>query len=100
MAKARPRSRRRAGRAGLEMYACDPRRAIAAAEVLAAVWLGDKNFELEAKVDDPPNPPIAEVDSEGRVWVTVKLHVPALDIDAWIDGTHGDHPNNLPIEVE
>ena len=67
---------------------CDPDRAIAAAEVLAAVFLNEKNFDLESKVGDPP---IAETDSEGHVWVTVKLHVPALDIDMWQDGSHPDN---------
>jgi hypothetical protein len=70
--------------------AVKPERALAAAEVLAAVWLSEKHFELEHKIDDPP---IAEEDEEGHVWVTVKLHVPALDIDLWSDGTHPDHPN-------
>lgn len=76
---------------------CDPDRAAAAAEVLAAVWLSENHFELEYKIDEPP---IAEVDSHDYVWVTVKLHVPALDIDMWIDGTHGDHPDNNASEDE
>jgi hypothetical protein len=70
---------------------CDPDRALAAAEVLEAVWLSEKHFELEHKVDDPP---VAEIDDEDHVWITVKIHVPALDVDMWIDGTHGDHPDN------
>lgn len=69
-----------------------PDRALAAAEVLQAVWLHEDHFELETKVAD--NPPIAEMDSEGHVWVTVKLHVPALDIDMWLDGTHPQNPDN------
>lgn len=75
---------------------CDPDRALAASEVLSAVFLAEKNFDLESKIDERT----AEVDSEGHVWVTVKLHVPALDIDMWIDGTHGDHPDNQPDEPE
>ncbi len=69
----------------------DPDRATAAAEVLAAVWLSEKNFELDTMIGDSP---IAERDAEGHVWVTVKIHVPALDIDAWLEGTHVDHPDN------
>lgn len=69
----------------------DPDRALAAAEVLAAVWLSEKNFDLDTKVSDPA---IAELDDEEHVWVTVKIHVPALDIDMWLDGTHSDHPDN------
>ena len=60
-------------------------RALAAAEVLAAVWLHENHFELETKIGDPP---VAVEDAEGHVWVTVKMHVPALDIDLWIEGTH------------
>jgi hypothetical protein len=71
--------------------AVDPDRAVAAAEVLAAVWLSEKNFELDTKVSDPPT---AKQDAEEHVWITVKIHVPALDIDMWIDGTHSDHPDN------
>lgn len=74
----------------------DPDRALAAAEVLAAAWLGEKHFELDTMIGDPP---IAEQDAEGHVWVTVKIHVPALDIDAWLEGTHVDHPDNA-IAVE
>jgi hypothetical protein len=61
---------------------CDPDRALAAAEVLETVWLND--FELECKVDDPP---IVETDDEDHVWISVKIHVPALDVDTWLDGT-------------
>jgi hypothetical protein len=69
----------------------DPDRALAAAEVLAAVWLS--NFELETKVSAPP---IADRGEEDRhVWITVKIHVPALDIDMWLDGTHDAHPDNV-----
>jgi len=69
----------------------NPDRAIAAANVLAAVWLSEKNFDLDTKISDPP---ITEQDNEEHVWVTVKIHVPALDIDMWLDGTHSDHPDN------
>lgn len=70
---------------------CDADRALAAAEVLEVVWLREEKFELEHTIGDPP---VAEVDDEGQVWVTVKVHVPALDIDMWADGTHCDHPGN------
>jgi len=70
---------------------CDPERACAAAEVLEAVWLHERKFELEHTIEDPP---VAEVDDAGQVWVTVKVHVPALDIDMWAEGTHCDHPEN------
>lgn len=74
-------------------------RAIAAGEVLTKVFLAGKNFDLEHKiVEDPASVPVAETDSDGYVWVTVKLHVPALDIDMWIAGTHIDHPINQPDE--
>jgi hypothetical protein len=69
----------------------DPDRALAASEVLQHIFLNEKNFDLESKIDDPP---LAEQDDEGHVWVTVKLHVPRLDIDMWLDGTHLDHPDN------
>jgi hypothetical protein len=62
-----------------------PERALAAAEVLAAVWLSDENFELDHKIGDPP---VAEVYDDGHTWVTVKIHVPCLDIDLWIEGAH------------
>lgn len=69
----------------------DPDRATAAVEVLQAVWLSEQHFDLEHKIGDPP--PVRE-DSEGHLWVTVELHVPALDVDAWLDGTHIDDPRN------
>lgn len=69
----------------------DADRATAAVEVLQAVWLSEQHFDLEHKVDDPP---LVREDSEGHLWVTVELHVPALDVDAWLDGTHVDDPNN------
>ena len=74
--------------------AIDPDRAIAAAEVLQAVWLSEKHFELENEVVLEGGHPIVQQDAEGHLWVTVKLHVPALDVDMWLDGTHCDHPNN------
>jgi hypothetical protein len=74
----------------------DPDCALAAAEVLAAVWLSEKHFELENKISDPP---IAERGEEDHhVWITVKIHVPALDIDTWLDGTHSAHPDNADDE--
>lgn len=78
-------------RALREPKRCDPDRALAAAEVLQAVWLSEKHFELEHEIGDPP---VAEVDDEDRVWITVKIHVPALDVDLWLEGTHPDDPNN------
>ncbi|HSX22579.1 MAG TPA: hypothetical protein VLE97_07385 [Gaiellaceae bacterium] len=73
----------------------DPEVADAAAEVLEAVFLSEKNFDLENKiVRAGDGQVVAERDAEGHVWVTVKLHVPMLDIDTWIDGTHLDHPDN------
>jgi hypothetical protein len=64
-------------------------RSIAAGEVLAAVWL--KDFELDVEID---NPPTTEIDEYGHTWVNVRIHVPALDIDMWETGEHGDHPDN------
>lgn len=69
----------------------DAGRARAAVEVLQAVWLNEQHFDLEHKVS---NPPLVREDSEGQLWVTVELHVPALDVDAWLDGTHVDDPDN------
>lgn len=69
-------------------------RAVAAGEVLAAIWL--KDFELDVEID---NPPVCEVDEHGHSWVTVRIHVPALDIDLWEDGTHGDHPDNAGAKL-
>lgn len=60
-------------------------------EVLQAVWLSEQHFDLEHRVGDPP---LVQEDSEGHLWVTVELHVPALDVDAWLDGTHVDDPDN------
>jgi hypothetical protein len=76
----------------------DPARAEAAAEVLQAVFLHEKNFELENEVVLDNGLPIVDQDAEGHLWVTVKLHVPALDVDCWLDGTHLDHPDNQPNE--
>lgn len=66
-------------------------RAIAAGEVLSAIWL--KDFELDVEMDNPPE---VSVDKQGQNWVTVRIHVPRLDVDMWEDGTHGDHPDNAP----
>lgn len=74
--------------------AIDPDRAEAAGEVLQAVWLSEKHFELENEVVLEGGRPIVHQDAEGHLWVTVKLHVPALDVDMWLDGTHCDHPDN------
>lgn len=71
----------------------DPDRATAAVEVLQAVWLSEQNFNLEHRIGEPP---LVREDSDGHLWVTVELHVPALDVDMWLDGTHGDHPDNQP----
>ena len=76
----------------------DPDRIEAAAEVLQAVWLSEKNFELENEIVNKDGRPIVDQDAEGHLWVTVKLHVPALDIDCWLDGTHNDHPDNQDEE--
>jgi hypothetical protein len=72
----------------------DPDRAEAATEVLQAVWLSEKHFELENEIVREGVRPVVTEDAEGHLWVTVKLHVPALDIDCWLDGTHSDHPDN------
>jgi hypothetical protein len=76
----------------------DPDRAEAAAEVLQAVWLHEKHFDLESEVVQKDGRPVVDQDAEGHLWVTVKLHVPALDVDDWLDGTHIDHPNNQSDE--
>lgn len=74
--------------------AVDPERAKAAAEVLQAVWLHEKHFELENEIVQKDGRPVVDQDADGHLWVTVRLHVPALDVDTWIDGTHLDHPSN------
>ena len=74
--------------------AVDPDRANAASEVLQAVWLAEKHFDLESEVVLEGGRPVVDEDAEGHLWVTVKLHVPALDVDMWLDGTHTDHPDN------
>lgn len=78
----------------------DPDRAEAAADVLQAVWLHEKHFELENEVVRRDGRPVIREDAEGHLWVTVELHVPALDIDYWLDGTHNHHPNNHEDEPE
>ena len=80
--------------------AIDPDRAKAAAEVLQAVWLSEKHFELESAVVLAGGRPIVHQDAEGHLWVTVKLHMPALDVDMWLDGTHMDHPDNQNEEED
>lgn len=62
---------------------CTPERAQAAAEVLSAVWLDD-SFELEHKIDQTD---VFE-DADGNPWVTVRMLVPQLDVDLWLDGEH------------
>ena len=71
-----------------------------AAEVLQAVFLHEKHFDLESEIVLEGGRPIAHEDAEGHLWITVKLHVPALDVDTWIDGTHLDHPNNQADDTE
>lgn len=75
----------------------DPEIAEAAVEVLQAVFLHEKHFDLESEiVRSKDGKPVVEKDADGHYWATVKLHVPMLDIDTWIDGTHLDHPDNQP----
>ena len=78
----------------------DPDRAEAAAEVLQAVFLHEKHFDLESEIVLDGGRPIAHEDAEGHLWITVKLHVPALDVDTWIDGTHMDHPDNQADDTD
>jgi hypothetical protein len=78
----------------------DPDRAEAAAEVLQAVFLHEKHFDLESEVVRKDGRPVVDQDAEGHLWVTVRLHVPMLDVDTWLDGTHLDHPDNQPDEEE
>ena len=54
----------------------DPDRAEAAAEVLQAVFLHEKHFDLESEIVLEGGRPIAHEDAEGHLWITVKLHVP------------------------
>lgn len=67
----------------------------AAAEVVQAVWLHEDHFELENEVVTLDGIPLVEADAEGHLWVTVKIHVPRLDVEMWLDGTHFRHPDNL-----
>ena len=78
----------------------DPDRADAAAEVLQAVFLNEKHFDLESEIVLEGGRPVAHKDDEGHLWITVKLHVPALDVDTWLDGTHMDHPDNQSDDTE
>lgn len=83
-------------KAGEPKQDVDPEIADAAVEVLQAVFLHDKHFDLESEIVLKDGRPVVEKDAEGHYWATVKLHVPMLDIDTWIDGTHLDHPDNQP----
>lgn len=76
----------------------DTDRAEAAAEVLQAVWLHEKHFNLESEIVLEGGQPVAHEDADGHLWITVKLHVPWLDVDSWLDGTHLDHPDNQDAE--
>ena len=78
----------------------DPARAEAAVEVLEHVFLHEKHFDLESEIVREGVNPIATTNANEEVWITVRLHVPRLDIDTWIDGTHCDHPNNQPDDDE
>jgi len=78
----------------------DTNRAEAAAEVLQAVFLHKKNFDLESEIVREGGHPIAQEDAEGHLWIIVRLHVPALDVETWLDGSHLDHPNNQPDDDE
>lgn len=69
---------------------CKPERALAATEVLAAVWLSENNFELEYNIDASD---VTE-DVAGNPWVTVRIQVPQLDVELWLDDTHPDQPHN------
>lgn len=68
----------------------DAARLEAAAEVLQAVFLHEKHFDLESTIVQRHGRPVVDQDEEGHLWVTVRLHVPALDVDMWLDGTHPD----------
>ena len=85
----KPKRQPRARATKPEPAKIDPDRAEAARDVLEHVFLAEKNFDLEALITET-----VEEDAAGHVWVTVKLHVPALDVDMWLDGTHIDHPDN------
>lgn len=46
------------------------------------MWLD--NFELETEIRQ-----VAVVeDKDGNPWVTVRIQVPQLDVDMWLDGEH------------
>jgi len=74
----------------------DPDRAEAAAEVLENVFLHEKHFDLESEIVRENGRPIATTNENDEVWITVRIHVPRLDVDTWLDGTHLDHPDNQP----
>ena len=78
----------------------DPDRAEAAAEVLEAVFLNEKHFDLESEIVREEGRPVATTNENEEVWITVRLHVPRLDVDTWLDGTHLDHPDNQPDDDE
>lgn len=78
----------------------DPDRADAAAEVLQAVFLHEKHFDLESEIVQKDGRPVVDQDAEEHLWVTVRLHVPMLDVDTWLDGTHLDHPSNQPDDED
>jgi len=92
--KTKPSPKRAAKKTRAPKPTIDPNRAEAATEVLQAVFLHEKHFDLESEVVLEDGRPVVAEDAEGHLWVTVKLHVPALDVDSWLDGTHLDHPDN------
>lgn len=96
----KPRSKTKGLPMKKELPKVDPDRAEAAAEVLQAVWLHEKHFDLESEVVQRDGRPVVDQDAEGHLWVTVRLHVPMLDVDTWLDGTHLDHPDNQVDEDE
>ena len=83
-----------------EVDPIDPDRADAAVEVLQAVWLSEKHFDLESEIVQKDGRPVVDQDAEECLWVTVRLHVPRLDVDTWIDRTHLDHPDNQEDDEE
>lgn len=98
--KAKTRKRTTKAKTSAPTQDVDPEIAEAAAEVLQAVFLHEKHFDLESEIVLKDGQPVVEKDAEGHYWATVKLHVPMLDIDTWIDGTHLDHPDNQPDPVD
>ena len=86
--------------AAIAKPAIDPDRAEAAVEVLQAVFINEKHFDLESEIVLEGGRPVVHQDGDDHLWVTVKLHVPALDVDSWLDGTHLDHPDNQGDDEE